>query len=252
MSGDALPTPSGDIAEADSLALEMARAYKQMARFFRDQLQLTGPAADERARGLDASPEEREADAARIQERPPDEVSWYDLNRLAERNPEAAAAIWRRLREAARNELASGHRIARALEWQGRPWDRARFLALRESLRGDTPPASGIEDALIDSAAEAFSDYLEWSEHLHRMSSVDMEHEHTRAERDGQWRPQRLGYAEAIENASRMAERAHARFLRSVKVLHEVRRSSPTLYVAQAGQINVGSQQLNMATAQTP
>ena len=66
-----------------------------------------------------------------------------------------------RVKTAARDELASGHRTGDALEWQGGPWDRARFLAIRDSFRGDTPPRDGIEAALIDSAAEAFSDYLE-------------------------------------------------------------------------------------------
>jgi hypothetical protein len=35
----------------------------------------------------------------------------------------------------------------------------------------------------MDSAVEAFSDYLEHSEHLHRMVSVDMTHEEDRSER---------------------------------------------------------------------
>ncbi len=55
--------------------------------------------------------------------------------------------------------------------------------------------------------------------------------------------------AEAIEQSAKMAERAHTRFLRTVKMLHELRRLSPTVYVGNAGQINVGSQQVNVANA---
>lgn len=76
---------------------------------------------------------------------------------------------------------------------------------------------------------------------------MDMEHEEARSERDWLWRPQRLSYAAAIEQAARMAERAHARFLRTVKTLQDVRRMAATIYVGQAGQINVGSQQVNIA-----
>jgi hypothetical protein len=246
MGRDVQAAPAREASEVESLAAELAQAYRQMAAFYRDQLQLTGPEADARARGRDMTPEEAAADTARIRDRPPDEVSWYDLNRLAERDPEAATAIWRRLRAAAGRELASGHRTAHALEWQGHPWDRARFLALRDRFRGDAP-MSGVEAALIDSAAEAFSDYLEWSEHLHMLASTEAAGERSRLDRDGYWEPPRLGSAETLERASRMAERAHGRFLRTVKLLTELRRSEPTLYVAPARQINVGGQQVNVA-----
>jgi hypothetical protein len=244
-----MPAISGDASEVDSLAGELARAYRQMAAFYRDQLELTGPKADQRARGLDHSPDEAAADAARIWERPPDQVSWYDLNRLAERGPDAAVGAWKRVRAAARDELTSGHRTAQALEWQGRPWGRARFLAVRDSFRASTPPQSGFEAALMDTAAEAFSDYLEWSEHLHMQSSTEADTERNRLERDGYWSPPRLSMADAIDQSSRMAERVHTRFLRTVKALHEVRRLAATIYVGHAGQVNVGSQQVNIGPA---
>lgn len=246
MSDTPMPGQPGDMAGVGSLATELARAYRRMAAFYRDQLELDGRAADARARGLDFTPEEGMADTTRIQERPPKDVSWFDLNRLVERDPHELARAWQRIQTAARDELASGHRTAVALEWQGGPFSRARFLALRDSFREGTPSHNGIEAALVDSAAEAFSDYLEWTEHLHRMSSVEMEAERERADRDHRWRPQRLSYADAIEQAARMAERAHQRFLKTVKMLHELQRSAPALYVAHAGQINVGEQQVNL------
>jgi hypothetical protein len=61
----------------------------------------------------------------------------------------------------------------------------------------------------------------------------------------------RLSYAEAIEQAVSMAERAHKRFLQTVKMLHELQRSAPSLYVANAGQINVGRQQVNLSAVAT-
>ena len=57
----------------------------------------------------------------------------------------------------------------------------------------------------------------------------------------------RLSYAEAITQAVTRAERAHARFLRTVKMLHELRRA-PVLQIGHAAQINVGQQQVNVVT----
>ena len=45
-----------------------------------------------------------------------------------------------------------------------------------------------------------------------------------------------------------MVEQAHARFLRTVKMLHEVRKYAPPVYIGHAGQINVGHQQVNVST----
>ena len=244
-SGDSAATLIDD--EIGSLARDLATAYKQMARFYHDQLQLAGPEADARARGLDYTDQEATDDRARILERPADQVSWFDLTRLAERNPDDIAAAWSRIKAEARLELASGHRSTHSLEWRGGPWQRAQYLAIRDTFRADTPPQSGIEAALLDTAAEAFGDYLEWSEHLHMQVSTEVTSERSSLERHGEWSPVRLSYAEAIEQSAKMVERAHKRFLQSIKMLHDLQRLSPALYVGHATQINVGQQQVNVA-----
>jgi len=235
--------------ETGSLARELAGAYRQMAAFYRDQLQLAGPEADARARGVDYSAEQVGEDDARIREGPPDQVSWFDLNRLAERNPDQMVAVWSHIKSEAQRELACGQRTARALEWRGGPWQRAQFLAIRDNFRAGNPPQSGIESALVETAAEAFGDYLAWSEHLHMLGSTEVESERRRVERDGEWTPMRLSYAEALEQSAKMAERAHKRFLQTVKLLHDLQRSSPALYVGHAAQVNVGQQQVYVASA---
>lgn len=245
---DSLLTSPNYPEETGSLAREMAAAYKQMAVFYRDQLELLGPDADARARGTDATAEEQAADRQRIVERPADQVSWYDLTRLAEHNPDDAGAAWIRVRTEAQREFASGHRTAKALEWRGSPWQRARFLAIRDSFRESTPPRPGIESAIVDTAVEAFGDYLEWSEHLHMLGSTEVQSQRQRVERDGEWTPMRLTYAEAIEQAAKMAERAHKRFLQTVKLLHDLQRTSATIFVGGGAQINVGQRQVNVAS----
>ncbi len=247
MSRGDVPAVPDDAREAGALASELARAYRRMAMFYRDQLQLTGPDADDRARGNDDSPAERAADLARIRERPPDQVSWFDLTRVAERDPDTAAAIWRDVKAAARDELHTGHRAAQALDWEGGPWQRARFLAIRDGFRADTPPRTGIESALLDMAAEAFGDYLEWTEHLHMQATSEVKVEQHDLDTHGEWRPARLSMADAMEQSARMAERAHLRMLRTVKALSDLRRAGP-VYVSRAGQVNVGQQQINVAT----
>jgi hypothetical protein len=235
--------------ETGSLARELARAYRHMASFYRDQMQLTEPDADTHARGPDCAPQQAAEDLARVRERPVDQVSWFDLDRLVERNPEETAAVWSQIKAEARKELASGHRTAQALDWGGTPWQRARFLAIRDSFRAGTPPRNGIESALLDTAAEAFGDYLEQSEHLQMRVGSEMESERDRLERDGGWSPPRLSMAEAIDQSAKMADRAHTRFLRTIKMLHDLRRLTPTVYVGNAGQVNVGAQQVNVATS---
>lgn len=247
MSETLLPTTTHEtVLEAGSLASDLAHAYGRMVRFYRDQLEMSGAEADTRARGANDPPDEAATDLDRIRNRPPDQVSWFDLNRVADRDPEAMTELWNGLRAAARDELASGHRTARALDWDGHPWDRARFLAIRDSFRADHDLRPGIESALVDLAAEAFGDYLAWSEQLHMQAATEVNLERHDLERHGAWKPQRIGSAEAMEHSARMADRAHARLLRTLKALGDLRRPGP-VHVHQAAQVNVGAQQVIVA-----
>ncbi len=238
--------------EARSLASELSHAFEQMTGFYRDQMHLSAGEADRAARGLNQTPDEALTDLIRIRERAPDQVTWGDLQRLIHYDPHEMVALWDDLKSGARDELASGHRTAQALAWNGRPLDRARFLAVRHSFLSTTPPQNGIEAALVDAAAEAYGDYLEWSEHLHMQVSSEVATEHDSLERHGEWSPARLSAAEAIEQSSRMAERAHGRLLRSIKMIHEMQRTRASIYVGNAAQINIGEQQVNFGTPTPP
>jgi hypothetical protein len=246
-----LPSPADAHDETGPLAAELARAYRRMASWYHGELELSGPEADQRARGQDWTPEEVAADLERIRERPPDQLSWMALERLVERDPETMLTVWSQVKATARKELASGWRTAGALDWDGSPWQRARFLAIRASLGGDTPSQTGVEAALVDMAAEAFSVWLEETEHAHILSSGEVDRERLERERHGGMAPPRLMMADAIAQATDRSERAHQRFLRTVKMLTELRRTSQPLYVAHAGQVNVGQQQVNLSTMPT-
>jgi hypothetical protein len=68
-------------------------------------------------------------------------------------------------------------------------------------------------------------------------------------ERHGSWSPARLSIAEATEQSAKMAERCYKRFLQTIKLLHDLQRTSATVFVGHAAQVNLGSQQINIATA---
>src|SRR5918912_2170531 len=138
------------VGEAHYLAQEMARAYRRMVAFDRDELNLPALEADAKAR----EPLSAEYQA-QLQTGAPDQVSWYALSGLAEHDHDAALALWERIKREAHAELVSGHRTAKALDYWGGPWARGQFLALRTALMAQWQPANGIERVLIDTLAQA-------------------------------------------------------------------------------------------------
>ena len=177
----------------------------------------------------------------------------YPLNTLtaslAEQDPNLMHELWERAKNEAARELASGHRAAGALEFMGTPWDRARFLAMRAAFREEWRPRGGVEDALIDAMAQAFTVYLDWLRLLHTRSGSEAALEAASIGREGHWQPPRVEVAAAIEEAAAMADRFHRMFLRSLRALRDLRRYVGPVIVQQAGQVNVGDQQVNVATA---
>jgi hypothetical protein len=224
--GNAQPA-SLSVDEICPLARELGRAFQELATFYRDQLEMTPDDAARRARGVDLTPAEAAADRARVQTAPADQVSWFDLTRLADRNPEDAIAVFRRLKEDARTELASGHRAARALEWDSRPWGRAQFLAIRKGFRKSEAPADTIDAALLDTAAQSYSEYLAWTHQGQRLASTEAERQEAQIARSGHWRPSHITSADAVNQAAERAEAAHRRLLRTLAALDARRRRTP-------------------------
>jgi hypothetical protein len=87
---------------------------------------------------------------------PPDEVSWAGLHNLIGRDPDRALARWEEVKQAARDEVRSGHRGAKVVERSGgTPWQMAQFLALRQDLLDGWQPRDGIERQLLETMAQA-------------------------------------------------------------------------------------------------
>ena len=237
----AATSPIAPPEDVESLARELGRAYLRMITFQRDRLGLSAAEADQRARDP-GSAEYR----AGIIESPPDQASWFALSTLAEHDPEATWRLWERIQAEARAELASGHRAAMAFQWDDSPWERARFLAIRQAFIEEWQPRGGIESTLIDQMAQAHTAYLFWMTRAHVLTVTEGKQEDDKLKRDGYWQPPRVDTAAALDQAAAMADRFHRLFLRTLRAL---RRYTPPLVVQNVEQLNVGGQQVNVSQA---
>lgn len=78
----------------------------------------------------------------------PKDIAWRHLFLSAGVDMEASQAAWRRVCEAARDELESGNRAAKGCEQHATPYQRAQFLVVRKSFIAEWQPRGGIEQAM--------------------------------------------------------------------------------------------------------
>jgi hypothetical protein len=224
------------------LAGELAAAFGTIAKNYRDVLGLSPEEARARASKSNSAFEEL------VLRGPPDQVQWFGLATLAERDPELALRRWEEVKEAAREELETGHRAARAVECNLPDcWQRAQFLAIRLDLAQAWRPRNGLEWQLIDMLAQAHTVLLWWQQILAARSLSAAMHCKRAMAGAGFCEPPRLTEAEAVEEAAAMVERCHRLFLKTLEALQKQRRLAPAVIVQNAGQVNVGGQQVNMA-----
>lgn len=223
--------------EAGPLARELGRARERMMAQIRAAYGLDPPAALQRVEAMVES-----EGANRPSPVPHELLTWWNLDALAQADPALAAERWNEVREAARTELATGHRAALAVETDAANcWQRARFLAVRDELTSEWQPATGLERRLIDMLAQALSIQEHW---LHRMMMLDAL-ENADDDPSGLKSP-RVAMATAIEQAAGMVDRFHRIFMRTLRQLRDLRRYTPQVIVKNAGQVNVGGNQLNV------
>jgi hypothetical protein len=148
------------------------------------------------------------------------------------------------VKEAAKNELRAGKRSAGALGDNLSLWEYAQFQAMRSMLGEDFKPQNGAEQALVDSLAICQTSFLTWMGRLSMQSSSQaILDERSQRDRDG-WEPPRLDQAQSMEQSMAMAERFNRMFLRTLRSLRDLRRFNPTVFVQNAGQVNVSTQQI--------
>jgi hypothetical protein len=232
-------------AEISTVAQRLASAYGALVAARREQLKETPEEADRQVRAVDDPDWQR-----RALSEPSDEVSWWSLTPLIEADPEVGWAVWERVKAEARDELESGHRAATALCWDDSPWQRARFLAVRQAFVDEWQPRGGIELTLIDQMAQAHSLYLFWVEKAHLKASLDGTRVRKQLGDAGKWQARTLGVAETLDQTAQMAERWQKLFVRALRALRDLRRHTPPVVLAGPGsQVNVGHQQINTTGA---
>jgi hypothetical protein len=225
------------------LAAELAQAFGHMVGFYREHYGLTPEEARAKAA---AAPDEF---IEHVLAAAPSQVSWFDLDAIARRDPARAAARWEEVKQAARGEIATGQRAARALEgYDSHCWSRARFLAVRSELSAAWRPRNAAEQHLIDQMAQWQTLIWLWQENVTAYIEIVFNARRRPPKRDESGELPRLRDADALERAVQMAERFHRLYLASLRALRELRRR-PQVVVRAAGQVNIGGQQVNLSGA---
>jgi hypothetical protein len=235
------PTSSHRDDDIGSLARELARGQRELI----DQFQRY--AGTDTVEAAEAARTPRDHALERVRTAPPDQLSWSTLAQAVRHDPAVTLEAWERVKDAARQELCSGHRTAKSLERAGTPWDRARFLALRDAFRADWQPRGGVESALIDLLAQSFGTYLHWSERLALYVDSQCETEDVKLKRDGYWMPPRINEAQWMTWCAEQANAAHRRFVMTLKTMQDLRRL-PAVTITTVGQVNVAQQQVNVSS----
>jgi hypothetical protein len=226
-------------AEAGVLAAEVAAAYGRIVKAYTEHWKLTPDEARQRATEMVKGDDDQE-----IMNKPPKEVSWYELNKLS--TNELTMQKWASIKQAALDDLSTGHVAARIMEDFGSNcWSRATFLALRTELMGEWRPRNGIERQLIDTMAQAQTMYFIWLEVLRCRAVLDSLTQRKLKE-EGSWCAPRVTDSEAMEQAATMADRFNRMFLRTLRALRDLRRYSSQVVVQNAEQVNIGQQQVNV------
>lgn len=240
--GVAIVSPTSPIpSDPRSYARELGEAHASQVAFHRRHLGMSPQEADAAATNANALQTEY------VETSPADQVSWIGLSSVMAANPELVQRTLDRIRAEADDELRSGNRAAKAVESGGSPWKRAQFLALVNSLGDDWRPRSGIERMLIDTLAQAQTEYLIWMERLHGMTVHEAARVDKRIRSDGEWTAPRVRDAEAFTQAMDMVDRFNRLIMRTVRTLKDLRRTPSAVVVQQADQINVARQQVNVS-----
>ena len=237
-----VPAPDSSVnpVELNDLARELAAAFGSMVNSYREHYKLSPEEAAKRAAQTSSE------DIDHILNAPPNEVSWRDLDALAWKNEGLALGRWQQIKEAARNEIRSGNRAARAVEDSGGPWERARFAAVRAELMEDLRPRNATEQLLVDQLAQWQVLLWRWQEVMSAWTNCAT-CDTRRAKKGEPYETMRLSEAEALERATEKVERLHRLYLRTLKALQDQRRPCPPVAVRHAEQVNVDMLQINVA-----
>jgi hypothetical protein len=179
----------------------------------------------------------------------PQDVSFLDIEQLLVADRGAAERRFAQIQREALDELQSGYRAAK-MSLDSTLWDRVEFLALRKELADQWQPRNGMERQLIDTMAQAQTSWFCWLRATNNWAAafeVPRQGPRDRIPKE----MQSITAADAMERAGAMADRYNKIFLRTLRALRDLRRYNPVVVVQNAGQVNVGGQQVNVAAEPT-
>ena len=237
------PPPAPPPSDAREVAAEAAASFGRLVESYLNCYTLTPQEAAAEVTG------DRPDRRTQALEGPPEEIDWCHLEALAETDPAEALRRWEAIKEAARSELRTGHRAARALEpGGGSCWGRAAFLAVRAELSEAWQPRNALEQQLLDQLAQLQTLLERWQQILVVRTRVSVM-PRPAAAGEGRYETPRLSDAQALAEAAGMVERLHRLYLRTLRALQDQRRLRPPVIVRRAGQVNVAHRQINVAAA---
>ena len=178
-----------------------------------------------------------------------EEVTWGHIAAVAKVSTDDALDLWARVRQAADDELETGKRGAKVAGQNPTPYSRAQYLAIRDSFADQWKPQGGIESAMIEMLAVAYSLQMYWSmvAHERAMRTHDAQRDQVKRYELSGWKSPYQSEADAVDQAHRLADGYNRQFLRVLRQLRDLRRYSPVV-IQNAQQVNVGSQQVNLSS----
>ncbi len=232
--------------EARTLINELAVRFAGTVKHYVEEGKQTKEQTWEQAEGL------AEHDRRVIEGTPHGALDWRHLSSLSHVDMQAALDLWHAIRQTARDAVESGAHVTEVVCPNATPIERAQLFALREQLIEGWKPQNGMERAMIDMLALSFSLYLHWTGIAHdRVLRTAEEVKVSKSESpmwsEGRWRFPTISESAAVDQAHRLADGYHRQFMRTLRQLRDLRRYAPPVIVNNGGQVNVASQQVNVA-----
>jgi hypothetical protein len=176
----------------------------------------------------------------KILEMPPENVMFFDIERIARIDPDRAAKVWNDVKAAARRDLDSGWTAGRMLEPPGSSaWERACFLAVRDRLHRAWPPRHGGDAMLLDEMAQYEVIRLRWIKITAAISNDHMLEISMLRSRPDYDDERTAVLTRVLGESSRMVERMQRLYQKSLNTLLSMRRTRPPIIAPRIGPINV-------------
>jgi hypothetical protein len=253
-----------------SLLRQLQESYIVRVAFFRSKEGGALSPDEARAHAFQSCEDEEEAKRLydELRSNPVDQIRFIDLASMWRISSGFSESLWEMIKTEARDEFESGHLASKALsptQFLRTAWGVASYLGLRESFVEEWQPQGGIQVSLIDMLAQSFfcvqhwvkqsvlrsqtplrksnAGYIQWQEQFNP-DAVDDGYTY------GHWDLPYVSEQAAVEHATRMADRWHRIYMRTLRGMRDLRRYSVT--IANAQQVNFasdGAQQVNVAKA---